>query len=86
MLIQHDAVKDAAVIGIVDQKWGEVDCAFILLKPGRSVEANNLTQHCSASTARYKILKQFLVVDALPRTASGKIRKDVLRELIQKPN
>jgi|SRR5579859_566449 len=81
VLIEHEAVRDAAVIGVADHKWGEVGRAFVILEPSRSVDAAELAKYCSARIARYKVPKEFLIVDALPRTASGKVDKNILREL-----
>ena len=80
VLIEHEAVRDAAVIGVADPKWGEVGRAFIVLKPDWSIDVLELAEYCSARIARYKVPKEFRIVDALPRTASGKVKKDVLRE------
>lgn len=78
-LLDHPAIAEAAVIGVADQRWGEVGRAFIVVKPGCVVDPADLASHCSARIARYKVPKEFLLTQALPRTASGKIQKHILR-------
>jgi fatty-acyl-CoA synthase len=79
VLLDHPAVTDAAVIGMPDPQWGEVGCAFVVVAGPAIDLAETLAAHCGASLARYKIPKRFLAVDALPRTASGKLLKQELR-------
>ena len=79
VLLGHPDIAEAAVIGIADERWGEVGRAFVVLKPGRVVDPGALASHCGARIARYKVPKEFLLTEALPRTASGKIRKHILR-------
>ncbi|MET2825656.1 AMP-binding protein [Mesorhizobium shangrilense] len=79
VLLDHPDIAEAAVIGIADDRWGEVGRAFVVLKPGRVVDPAALADHCSARIARYKVPKEFLPTEALPRTASGKIQKHILR-------
>lgn len=78
-LIEHPGVREVAVIGMADPQWGEVGCAFVVEAPGWTLDPETLTQHCQASLARYKIPKVFHVVEALPRTGSGKVQKHLLR-------
>lgn len=78
-LLDHPDIAEAAVIGIADQRWGEVGRAFVVVKPGRVVDPADLASHCGARIARYKVPKEFLLTDTLPRTASGKIQKHILR-------
>ena len=77
-LEQHPAVRQCAVIGIPDQRWGEAVCAFVVLS-GKSSEAE-LTEHCRALIASYKKPKQIRFVEELPRLATGKVDKVRLRE------
>lgn len=79
VLLDHPAIAEAAVIGVADERWGEVGRAFIVAKPGCVVDPAGLASHCGARIARYKVPKEFLLTDALPRTASGKIQKHILR-------
>ena len=78
VLLDHPDIAEAAVIGVADRRWGEVGRAFVVLKPGRVVDPAALASHCGARIARYKVPKEFLITDVLPRTASGKIQKHIL--------
>lgn len=75
----HADVADVAVIGVPDQRWGEIGSAFVVTTAGASLDPAALAEHCARHLARYKIPKEFLQIDTLPRTASGKIQKHVLR-------
>ncbi len=79
VLYQLDAVKEAAVIGVADDKWGEVGKAVIAINPGTSITPEDITKHCRSQLAAYKVPKHVVFVDALPRNASGKVEKPVLR-------
>ena len=70
-----------AVIGVEDEKWGEVGVAYIVAAPGHSLDEAAVITHCRGRIAGYKAPKAVRVVEDLPRTASGKVRKDVLRQL-----
>jgi fatty-acyl-CoA synthase len=72
-------VAECAVIGIPDAKWGEVGKAFIISRPGASVSPDDITAHCSVRLARFKIPMFVVITDAIPRTASGKVQKHLLR-------
>jgi fatty-acyl-CoA synthase len=78
-LLDHPDIAEVAVIGVADAQWGEVGRAYVVMKPGRPLDAMALASHCAARIARYKVPKTFCPLDALPRTASGKIQKHVLR-------
>jgi fatty-acyl-CoA synthase len=78
-LYRHPAVMGAAVVATPDAKWGEVPCAFIELREGASVTAEELTEFCRERMARFKVPKHF-IFEALPKTSTGKIQKYVLRE------
>jgi fatty-acyl-CoA synthase len=78
-LLDHPDIAEAAVIGVADERWGEVGRAFVVVKPGCVVDPAALASHCGARIARYKVPKEFLLAQALPRTASGKIQKHILR-------
>ncbi|MDP9284331.1 MAG: AMP-binding protein, partial [Actinomycetota bacterium] len=76
VLHEHPAVTDAAVVGVQDDRWGEVGAAFVVL--GSPVSAEELAEHCRARLARFKVPKSFHVVDELPRNSMGKIQKTEL--------
>jgi fatty-acyl-CoA synthase len=79
MLYKHPAVLEAACIAVPDEKWGEVPMAIVVLKPGESATANELIGFCRERMAHFKCPKKIIFMDALPRTATGKIQKNVLR-------
>jgi fatty-acyl-CoA synthase len=79
-LYRHPAVLSAAVVAQPDEKWGETPCAFIELKPGASVTADQLRDFCREHMARFKVPKTF-VFREIPKTSTGKIQKFILREL-----
>lgn len=79
VLVEHEAVLEAAVVGVPDERWGEVGRAYIVPKSGCEISVEELAAHCETRLARYKLPKEFRVVEALPRTASGKIQKNTLR-------
>ena len=78
-LATHPAVLESAVVAAPDEKWGEVPVAFVTLKENVSAGAAELVAHVSGVLARYKVPKR-IVFGALPRTATGKIQKFILRE------
>ncbi|MFF5078288.1 long-chain fatty acid--CoA ligase [Actinoplanes sp. NPDC000266] len=80
-LFEHPAVAEAAVIGVPDEKWGEVGRAFIVPAAGPPPTADQLRAHLAERVARYKIPAHFTIVDDLPRTGSNKVRKAELRRL-----
>ncbi len=75
----HPKVKDVAVVAKSDEKWGEVPCAFITLVEGEGLTEQEVSEFCRAKIASYKIPKKVQFVD-LPRTSTGKVKKNVLRE------
>ncbi|MBZ0262862.1 MAG: AMP-binding protein [Hyphomicrobiales bacterium] len=80
ILHQHPAVLLAAVVAATDDKWSEVPCAFIELKPGTSVDIEELRTFCRERLAGYKVPRRFMFQE-LPKTATGKIQKFQLRKL-----
>jgi len=80
VLYRHPAVMEAAVVARPEEKWGEVPCAFVTLKPGAApVDAADIIRWCRDNLAHYKVPKH-LVFGPLPKTSTGKIQKYVLRE------
>ena len=80
-IAELEAVGSVAVIGVPDDKWGEVPRAVVTLREGAQLSEEQLRAHLEGRLARYKIPKSVLFVDEMPRTASGKIRKTDLRKL-----
>ncbi len=78
-LYRHPAVALAAAVAQPDEKWGEVPCVFVQLKPDASTTEADIIEHCRGTLARFKVPKR-VVIGALPVTATGKIQKYVLRE------
>ena len=78
-LAAHPSVLEAGVVAAADEKWGEVPVAFVTLKDGAQVTAEELIKHLRGRLAGYKVPKKF-VFGELPKTATGKIQKFVLRE------
>lgn len=79
VLLGHPQVRDAGVIGVPSEQWGESLLAFVVLAPGASVEPAELEQRCRAELAAYKVPRQWRVVEALPRNTAGKVLKTELR-------
>jgi o-succinylbenzoate---CoA ligase len=80
VLAEHPAVCEVAVVGYPDPAWGEAVRAVIVLQPGPPPADDALRAHCSARLARFKVPKDFVYVDALPRTPSGKLARRELRD------
>ncbi|MCW5770927.1 MAG: long-chain fatty acid--CoA ligase [Rhodospirillaceae bacterium] len=79
VLYAHPAVLEAAVVGIADEKWGEVGAAFILPRPGMTIDRTTISAFCRERLAAYKVPKHIEIVADFPRTAAGKIQKHLLR-------
>jgi fatty-acyl-CoA synthase len=79
VLLRHPAVQEAAVVGLQDEKWGEAPHAFVILKPGAMASADELRQFTRDRLAHFKAPHTVTFVDELPKTATGKIQKFVLR-------
>ncbi len=78
-LYQHPAVLMCAVIGLPDEKWGEIGVACVVLKPGSNTTADELMGHMQDHLARYKVPKRIEIMEALPLSGMGKILKRDLR-------
>jgi fatty-acyl-CoA synthase len=80
VLVAHPALAEAAVIGRADPKWQEVPVAYVVRRKGSDVEARALETHLLTQLARFKVPRDYVFVDALPRNAMGKVQHFVLRE------
>ncbi|MGH8978059.1 MAG: AMP-binding enzyme, partial [Acidimicrobiia bacterium] len=78
-LYEHDAIVEAAVVARPDERWGEVPVAYVVTN-GDATTPDELIEHCRAQLARFKVPKDVVVVDALPRNPSGKVLKRELRD------
>jgi fatty-acyl-CoA synthase len=82
VLCDHDAVLEAAVLGVPDGRWGEVGHAVIRLRPGTTCDADALRAFARSRLAAYKVPKHVTIVDDYPRTAAGKVQKHLLRQIV----
>ncbi len=80
VLYRHPGVQDAAVVGIPDPKWGEEVFGFVVPKQGMQIQEQELIAFLKEKVADYKIPKKFVLQDAFPKTATGKIQKNKIVE------
>jgi len=79
-LVSHDAVSDAAVIGRPDEEAGELPIAYVVPAPGADLSDAALMAHCESCLASYKRPTEYRIVEAIPKSASGKILRRFLRD------
>jgi len=79
VLLRHPAVQEAAVVGLPDEKWGEAPHAFVVLKPAATATDDELRSFTRDRMAHFKTPKTVTFLAELPKTATGKIQKFVLR-------
>ena len=85
-LAEHPDILEAAVIGLADEKWGEVGCAYLLVRPGHELPCDTeLVAFCKQRLASYKVPKHFISVTEFPRTAAGKVQKHLLPPPADRP-
>lgn len=84
VLYKHPSVMEVAVIAVPDEKWGEVPKAIIVLRPGAEVTEQDIIDYTRANMANFKAPKSIEFVEALPKTATGKLQKFRLREMYWK--
>ncbi|MBI2986303.1 MAG: AMP-binding protein [Deltaproteobacteria bacterium] len=84
LLLEHPQVKDCAVVGVADREAGEIPKAFVVLKPGGTADGDALMDFLRDKVAGYKRVRQVELVDAIPRSPSGKILRRLLVEKSQK--
>jgi fatty-acyl-CoA synthase len=80
VVYQLPQVREAAIIGLPDEKWGEQPVAVVALNAGHSLDYETLAKHCRAHLAAFKVPKQLILREHLPRNPSGKVLKRLLRE------
>ena len=81
LLTAHPAIETAAVIGVPDERMGEVGKAFVVLRPGNDADEAGIIRWARENMANYKVPRKVVLVDALPRNAGGKVLRDALQEL-----
>ena len=81
VLYTHPAVREAAVVGVADPYRGETVKAYVSLKPGATAAPDDFTAHCREKLASYKAPRLVEILDDLPKTVTGKIQRNVLRDL-----
>ena len=81
ILCDHPAISQAAVIGIADERMGEVAKAFVVLKPNHELQEATLAQWSKENMANYKVPKEIKFIDELPTNAAGKVMKFLLKEI-----
>lgn len=81
-LMRHPAIAEAQVVGIPDRYMGEEVCALLRLKPGVEAGEEEILEYCKAGISRHKVPKVFRIIEAFPLTASGKVKKFELREML----
>ena len=79
VLIRHPAVQEVAVVGLPHEKWGEAPHAFVVCKPGHALDEDEMRTFARERLAAFKVPKGLTVLTELPKTATGKIQKYVLR-------
>jgi fatty-acyl-CoA synthase len=77
----HPAVAEVALIGVPDAKWGQTPLALVVPRPGQRPTLEDLLTSCTGRLARYKFPRSMVLLDALPRTAAGKIDKEELKKV-----
>jgi fatty-acyl-CoA synthase len=79
VIYDHPAVKECAVVGVPDERWGEVGRAVVVVRDGASAGPEEILGFLDGRLARYKIPKSVVFVDALPRNAAGKLLRNEIR-------
>ncbi|MEE9275003.1 MAG: long-chain fatty acid--CoA ligase, partial [bacterium] len=80
VIYEDPRVAECAVVGVPDERWGEVPVAYVVLKPGEGAGAEEIIGRCAEGLAKFKVPKAVEFIDALPRNPSGKVLKRALRE------
>ncbi len=81
VLMEHPDVVECGVIGRADQRWDEVPIAYVITRSGSRVEAEELKAHVQSQLARFKVPRDIIFVEELPRTALGKVQHFMLKQL-----
>ena len=79
ILLRHPSVQEVAIVGMPHEKWGETPVAFVVLRSEASATESELREFARSNMAHFKVPQEFRFVSELPKTATGKIQKFVLR-------
>jgi 4-coumarate--CoA ligase len=80
LLLTHPAIADAAVVGLPDDEAGEIPVAHVVLKPGATATPEDIQAYVGERVAHYKQIRQVHIDEAIPKSASGKILRRILRD------
>jgi fatty-acyl-CoA synthase len=80
LLADHEAIREVAVIGVPDQEFGQRLRAFVVVRPGQTLTADDVKSYVKQHLARYKVPRDVEFLDEIPRNPTGKVLKRVLRE------
>lgn len=83
ILMAHPAVAECAVVGVQDEKWVEAVTAVVALKPGETIAGDTLAAFVGERVASYKRPRRVVFVDAIPKTAVGKVNRKAVRDQLQ---
>jgi acyl-CoA synthetase (AMP-forming)/AMP-acid ligase II len=81
-IFNYPKVQDVAVVGVPDTRWIEAATAVIVPKPGETIASEEIIKYCKQHLAGYKVPKYVEVVEEIPKTSTGKTRKNILREML----
>jgi fatty-acyl-CoA synthase len=81
-LFKHPSIEDVAVVGVPDEKYGEEICAWIKIRAGQRVSADEVKAFCKGQIAHYKVPRYVQFVDAFPTTVTGKVQKFLIRRQV----
>lgn len=86
ILTAHPAISQAFLIGMPDERWGEIGCAWVVLSPEHSLEPQEVIEFLAGQVARYKLPRDvwFIEDHALPKTGTGKVQKNLLRQMAER--
>lgn len=84
-LLDHPLIAQCAIVGLVDDTWGEIVAAAVVINPGESLDLQSIQAWCEARISQYKIPRKLLVVEDLPRNAMGKVTKQAVKQLFAEP-
>jgi acyl-CoA synthetase (AMP-forming)/AMP-acid ligase II len=79
LMLRHPRIEQVAVIGVPDERLGEVGKAFVVLRPGPPIDVSEIVEWAREQMANYKVPRSVELLDALPLNATGKVVKDELR-------